>query len=312
MDLTQEAQNYLNSIGTETFDYFKRPLENDDMKLHSLHTTALLEEYVKDAKISLYPNTPSAYAEWLDEYYNIIGLSISAIMVSDDNQKKMSSESYMMASAGNRGSDGVYSTDKWFDLVGACDENLNMRSYSSYTGGAVDYVGIDGFNFMGEDLYGTSYSRPLMTVLISQYMQLFYNNYSVFPTPLQTHHFIKDNCIDIDEKGYDIKSGSGLFVLPSDDKIKFFKYIDIPDVIINAVTVNNAGNILVNDIGFDLCDNSNFNASLLAYLVRRKMQSNRIGIDKVFLNVHSMNPYKFKEYIINPSILTQAMENGRK
>jgi len=312
MDLDSNAEEQLENLGIEVFQHFKRPDVNDDMKLHSLQTTAMIEKYLLNAKVSLYPNSSSAYAEWLEEYYNIVGLSISAFNTIDENQKKMSKECYMMASAGNRGALGVYKTDKWFDLCGACDVDLNMRSYSSFTGGTVDYVGIDGFNFLGEDLYGTSYSRPFTKILVAQYYQLFYNKYKVFPTPLQTHHFIKDNCIDIDEKGFDIKSGNGLFILPSDDKIKFFKYVDIPERIINAVTINDEGFILANDIGFDLHENSNFNASLLAYMVRRKMESNRIGIDRVFFNVRSMNHYKFREYVENPSILTLEMERGHK
>ena len=37
--------------------------------------------------------------------------------------------------------------------------------------------------------------------------------------------FIKDNCIDIEKKGVDLKSGYGLFTLPDPKKINITKYI---------------------------------------------------------------------------------------
>lgn len=309
ISVSKNSREILNSMGVNVYENM---LEKDSK--HSLYTTAMIKEFLPEAKVSLFPNDINAFIEWYNDSYNIIGLSISAFNVGFSAQEKLSKYSYMMASAGNSGENSGYPlVDKYFDLIGACDYDNVLRPYSSYGLTKVDYVGIDGFELMGTELLGTSFSRPFQTILVSQLLQLFYNNYKFFPTPMQTHHLVKKYCVDIEDIGYDIKTGSGLFILPKDEDLKFFGEIDIPQEIFESVNLDSNGYILhVNDNNVNLQENSRLNASLLAYVVRRHLSDNRLSSGNILFNLKTMSEEVFKLYLNDEttSMVVKKLEKG--
>lgn len=313
IDLHKDVKQKLIDMGVNVSNQMEDARDDDPLKYHSLYTTGITKEYLKDAYVSLFPNDPFAYQEWLNRKYQIVGMSVSAISLIDDTQKLMSESSYLVASAGNRAEQGVYETKKFFDLVGACDNELKIRPYSSYEEiGDVDYCGIDGFEYMGVEHYGTSFSRPLVgNILVGQLCQLFYNQFGFHMTPMQIHHFVKRNCIDIDDEGYDIKSGAGLFMLPTEDQMDFFNSVEITDELLNCVkVVGNNDTIFITDYGVDFSENSNNVANLIAYITRRKMADNNIELDRVVFDVSSVEKYFLRDLISNSSMFVDKLERG--
>ena len=307
ISVSPESKEYLESIGVKV---------QEDMRIgdsrHSLFTTAMQAEFLPNANIKLCENDMSGFIEWSNGNYNIVGLSISDFNVGFEAQKEMASKSYMSASVGNSGNmSGYPDTDKWFDLVGACDMNNIMRSYSSNGLTDVNYVGIDGYTFLGTDIYGTSYSRPFTVILESIATQEFYNKHGFHWTPMQMSKFVKRNCIDIDDEGYDIKSGAGLFVLPPEDQMNFFNSVEITDELLNCVrVVGNNDTIFITDYGVDFSENSNNVANLIAYIARRKMSDNNIELDRIVFDVGSVEKYLLRDLISNSSMFIDKLERG--
>lgn len=316
IDLHPSAERQLKELGVNIQHNIKIADENDPLKLHSLYTTGATKEYGNGCHVALYENDIDAFIEWNNRYYDIVGMSISAFNASDVAQTKMNETSYLIASAGNSGKGGIYDTKKHWDLIGACDLYNKMRPYSSYDKiGDVDYVGYDGFVYKNETLYGTSFSRIPETILLIQASKLFLDKYGVRWTPKQMSKFVARHCIDIDQSGFDVKSGAGLFVLPSDRDIKFFEHIDISQEVIDSIRVieseSGTKKIVISDKHIDLMENKKVNASYLAYLVRRKMAELRLDMSNIVYDLHTMPANKFMKYITNPSIMTEKMENGK-
>lgn len=275
--------------------------------LHSYYTTKITT-LLKNAEISLAENGINGFIKWNEIRPQIVGLSISAFNVADSAQKLMSEKSFLLCSSGNSGAGtGYEQTDKWFSSIGACDNDFVMREYSSYGVTDIDFTGIDGYTVEGKQLLGTSYSRPYNSAISGQLYVLFRDLYGFFPAPMQIFNFMKKHTIDVAEAGFDNQSGYGVPYIPKDEDLKFFN-IDIKQEILNSVKVVD-NKIHVKD-KIDLTESSNYNASVLAYVVRRHMDDNRLDYDGIVLNLDSMENDRFMEYIKFPSMMTQKLERG--
>lgn len=311
---------YLYDMGVdEISEYINQPSAGMILD-HATVNASLISAYLKNCKTSLYANTPGAYAEYIDEPYNIISMSMSALSIRPELLEKMSKDIYMLKAAGNRGSEGVYKVP-FFKNIGAANAadvngnqridfgELSMREYSSFDDDAynVDFVGIDGFSWLGGLRYGTSYTTPQDAILSGQYYQLFKNKYGVFPTPKQSYWFSVRNTIKLDYNERSNQSGYGMFVLPDDDHIDFFTSIEISDNIIGASKL--VGNNVIVDTD-KLIGKSILTMQEAAYLTRRLLHHNRI--DSVHLTGNLSEAFKinFLNYVNNSTGYIDKIENG--
>lgn len=83
-------------------------------------------------------------------------------------------------------------------------------------------------------VYGTSFSSPMLCGMLALVQQLFVEKAGRTLTQEELYTFMQDHSIDLWEPGHDVKSGYGLFLLPSDpDSIEIAKYIGKEETQVN-------------------------------------------------------------------------------
>lgn len=111
---------------------------------------------------------------------------------------------------------GKYDGDEpvvdWNDLL--------KVSYSS-EGPELDYVTIA--EILGAT--GTSFCAPVFAGMVALVQQFFIENIGRKLKYDELIRFIDDNTVDLYEKGFDIKTGKGLFILPETNSIDIQKYV---------------------------------------------------------------------------------------
>ena len=124
------------------------------------------------------------------------------------------------ALAGNSGENGLWEeskSDKYI-TIGAVDDKLKWLNYSS-TGKAIDYTMIAIYGT------GTSYTTPTFCAMCGLVQDFFIVNAGRALKRDELIKFIDDNLIDIEEEGFDVKTGKGLFILPEPSTIDIGKYV---------------------------------------------------------------------------------------
>lgn len=113
--------------------------------------------------------------------------------------------------AGNDGDKGESSaSQRGAFSVGAVDSNLKPRKYSSWGLSEVDCVAIDGID--GD--FGTSFAAPVVAGMCAIYMTNFEYAMGYQPSPKQVYKWIVNNCHDVWDEGFDMRTGNGLLKLP--------------------------------------------------------------------------------------------------
>lgn len=139
---------------------------------------------------------------------------------------------FLISGAGNKGSKGVLNMVKndVFKAVGACrfkGDKLEKTTASS-EGIELDFMSLDNLvaAWDGQKKKGTSFAGPVFAGMCGLVQEFFYMNTGSKLTHEKLIEFIKDNCVDLHEEGFDIKTGYGIFILPDPDSIDVTKYAD--------------------------------------------------------------------------------------
>lgn len=124
--------------------------------------------------------------------------------------------------AGNNGEKGMLGeakSDKHI-AIGALAPNMKLKkaSYSSI-GKELDYVSIGFYGF------GTSYTTPTFCAMCGLVQDFFIHKTGRALVRSELIDFINDHLIDVEDEGFDIKTGHGLFVLPDPNTINISKYV---------------------------------------------------------------------------------------
>lgn len=124
--------------------------------------------------------------------------------------------------AGNKGDNGMLGeakSDKYI-AIGAlqADKKLKWASYSSI-GKELDYVSIGFYGF------GTSYTTPTVCAMCGLVQDFFIDKTGRALVRSELIDFINDHLIDVEEEGFDVKTGNGLFILPNPADIDIGKYV---------------------------------------------------------------------------------------
>lgn len=137
----------------------------------------------------------------------------------------------LCCAAGNENKDKVMllgRTPEWL-TIGACHYPLLKRVYYSNYGEDLDFMSLSNLRSTldGQVKHqGTSFASPIFAGMLALVQEFFIKNAGKKLTNEQLISFVKDNCIDIEAKGKDLKSGYGLFVLPEPESINIDKYIN--------------------------------------------------------------------------------------
>lgn len=124
--------------------------------------------------------------------------------------------------AGNKGDDGMLGeakSDKHI-AIGALQANTKLKwaSYSSI-GKELDYVSIGFYGF------GTSFTTPTVCAMCGLVQDFFIDKTGRALVRSELIEFINDHLIDVEEEGFDVKTGNGLFILPNPSEIDIAKYV---------------------------------------------------------------------------------------
>lgn len=152
--------------------------------------------------------------------------------------------------AGNTNEKGVHGMAKSekYLAIGIADfvNGKLQRVNPSAIGAELDYVTLPPFGRW------TSWCSPTFTAMCGLAQSFFLAKIGKTLNREELIKFINDNIIDIEEEGFDIKSGKGLFVLPDPLTINYMKYYnntnDKENQISESVVENNIENNIENNV----------------------------------------------------------------
>lgn len=176
---------------------------------HSTKVINIIKSFVPNAEIVLVPNNYTGLKKLLEEKPAIVNMSMNSTMLFS-LEEELSKHSFLVTSAGNNaeeGETGSAQKDFWC-AVGAIDENLQPKYYSSYGYDKVKTVAIPQ---LGE---GTSFAAPVITGLIAQWYAWYQANTGYYPSIQSTNQFVQQNSHDIWDDGKDSRTGWGILRLP--------------------------------------------------------------------------------------------------
>lgn len=135
--------------------------------------------------------------------------------------------------AGNSGNDGVWDEAQYegYYAVGGVrpkyigddeyDWNDLQKTRTSSVGQELDFVTIAEI----KGISGTSFCSPIFAGMVGLVQQFFIEETGRRLTRGEMELFIKDNCIDVEVEGFDLRTGYGVFILPEPSTIYIKKYV---------------------------------------------------------------------------------------
>lgn len=214
---------------------------------HGSSVMQIMQEICPDAIYYSYPLTAkNGCSKYIQE--NHIHLFTSSNMVSSINKAKDSQMRECIdkgctffVAAGNTGERGVYGeakSDAWL-AIGIADivNGKIVRVEPSAIGEELDYCMLPPFGRW------TSWCSPTFTAMCGLAQSFFLEKIGRTLNREELTRFIDDNLIDIEETGFDAKSGKGLFILPEPSTIDIPKY----------VTDTNVGDLKGDDAKVKIC-----------------------------------------------------------
>lgn len=190
---------------------------------HPYRAGSFIRDMVGDnCTINFYPQNDDGVKRAILDGVNLVSFSGGNMFASDDLEKKLAQQAYLMVSAGNEGRNGENITPRndWWCAVGAyhydeADGIPDIAYYSSYGFGKVKTCSFSNMQYkVGSSvLMGTSFSCPFSVGLVAQFMQVYYNKFGFMPTPLEVNDFVVENSKPIiNDK---LREGNGLLILPN-------------------------------------------------------------------------------------------------
>jgi hypothetical protein len=184
---------------------------------HADDVMRVIKYYIPNAEIHLVPFTLDGRTYLIEQNVQLVNVSLESSRL-PISFVELSEKSFILASAGNSGSEGegLLAQVEKVCAVGAVTANLTPQSYSSYGKGAIKTCAITGLNIYNPNriLHGTSYAAPVITGLLAQWYVWYHENFNVYPTIAQTNEFVIKNSHDIFDDSWDMKTGYGLLRLP--------------------------------------------------------------------------------------------------
>lgn len=145
------------------------------------------------------------------------------------SQKLIEKNKILICAAGNenaKSSSVLSKLEQWLS-IGAChltNGKAKIANYSSKFDG-LDFMSFSHLKVENEKsrINGTSFSAPLFAGMCALVQCYFLQKENRKLTYNEMIEYIKNNCLDLNEKGRDDNSGYGIFVLPELEKEKMFK-----------------------------------------------------------------------------------------
>lgn len=214
---------------------------NTNEATHGMNVADVIHQVAPDADIySLrYENKWMEFA--IANKFQLINMSMAFNKIDEELEKRAIAEGItLVAAAGNEGRQGKENTlteeakKELFIAVGACNlvhGKPDKAPYSSF-GPEIDVMSFSGIYVHSSKrkdyvfpVSGTSFSSPMVVGMLALWYEWFYETYARYPTQTEAYKFLISNTEDLREKGFDIYTGHGLFILPREvpAKVSFDK-----------------------------------------------------------------------------------------
>jgi len=172
--------------------------------------------------------------QWLrdnKDKYDVINVSLASTR--DWFERLADLNKIIVSASGNWGDEHEVTfpaRDPYTIAIGAWwwrHENEDGGAVASYSNGGpnLDAVAPTGIEVMTDDgdtmsFSGTSAASPYATGMLACWIQWRKEHNLPVPTLEEARTFIHENCKDVDEEGFENKSGHGLFVMPSVESLE--------------------------------------------------------------------------------------------
>jgi len=197
---------------------------------HADWTVEVIKTIAPDADVKLFMYQgdkimDEQFKEIFDNKYDLLNFSLVGIDIrSSKHYLNLSDEVFIVASSGNSGVQEYHypaAIDKCL-AVSATHDGVTVANYSTVND-KVDIVNFSGVRLKsGYYYYGTSCSAPYTTGMLALYMSQYKSMYGRKPMVGEVTEYVVENCKDVLEKGKDINSGNGLFILNPDIEEKLW------------------------------------------------------------------------------------------
>lgn len=118
----------------------------------------------------------------------------------------------------------------WGIVAAHLNDDLKLAYYNS-EGPEMDFISLSYLEVHKSQppygpmkVQGTSFAQPIFSGMLALVQQFFKEKIGRKLTHDEMYEFVKENCIDLADKGHDVESGHGLFILPEPGEIDLSKY----------------------------------------------------------------------------------------
>lgn len=166
-----------------------------------------------------------------DIYTTSLSFSSDKSIINENKAKELfENNKFLVCAVGNHAEDSqtAISNNKYFQSIGACKlkNGIPKREYYSSVTEDIDFMCLTGFKLNKDVFDYTSCAGPIFASMICLLQCATLDKLKRKLTNAELLKLIKDNLIDLEEEGFDCKSGHGLFILPKLWEIDYSKYLD--------------------------------------------------------------------------------------
>lgn len=247
--------------------YYEMPIGSWSDKVgHSTNVGNVAHEFAPDARIIAldWQHKSSEALEWIKDNadkIDLINVSLAGTggAVTPQFIALKDLDIPLICASGNDAYDDRISYPARYDwtiAIGACQYNYSTDTYDniarySNQGAMIDAVAFTGINVMTDEgkvftFNGTSCAAPTATGLLACYVQWRKEQGLPKLTTEEARQFIRSNTKDLYEKGFDTKSGMGLFILLENIPQKEAKDMKIEMFIGKNVAIKNGKEVSLN------------------------------------------------------------------
>ena len=216
-DTKASPRDYLKGIATAPFCPTK-------IISHGSNVASVINQFAPNCRITMLQNSDECR-----EYFKQIADTVDFVNISMSAMKTLAMHNWgfleqydigIFASSGNEGKDTV-SYPSAFDWIFSSGAFANGKVVPYSNRGDVTCVGFTNVYVLNSDnvsmkFNGTSCSSPQNVSTMAVYAEFFKENYNRKMSRKEVYDFVRNNALDLYEKGYDTTSGFGLLVLPKE------------------------------------------------------------------------------------------------
>ena len=206
-------------------------VSRESLSTHGAKVVDVIKQIAPEANVMYKLNYQNGGLNNIDVYTTSYFQSSDELDRSKKASKEMADNNvFLCCAVGNEAEDNITHLAKqdWWVSVGACNlvNGKPIRMYYSSVGEELDFMSMTNFETATGTFTGTSCATPVFASMVALVQNFFKKKLGRKLTNREMLGFIRDNCIDMGDKGKDDYHGYGLFILPDPDTIDVNKYIE--------------------------------------------------------------------------------------